>query len=246
MLEIFENLGGFYAVSLSCFKLFKAFAFETVLRHFNAMYQPEYAKVTDSKLIVDFMRKHSFATVISVGSEDGVQITHLPLLVDESLGGDKLVLWGHLARANNHWKNLKKCTAVFHGPHAYVSPSVYKDQKMNVPTWNYAVVHAECLGEIFEDGETNEEILKRTVDHFEKDRKIKWAYQVPEEYRQRLVKGVVGFRFEVIELSAKFKMSQNRSPEDYLGALDYFKSLSDPNSREIVELMEKTRPSSKA
>jgi transcriptional regulator len=30
---------------------------------------------------------------------------------------------------------------MFHGPHAYVSPSWYADPQ-SVPTWNYAVVHA--------------------------------------------------------------------------------------------------------
>ena len=40
--------------------------------------------------------------------------------------------------------------ALFHGPHAYVSPSWYGVHP-SVPTWNYAVVHARGRARLIED-----------------------------------------------------------------------------------------------
>ena len=45
---------------------------------------------------------------------------------------------------NPHWQHAEaaQSIAIFHGPHAYVSPSWYAEPAAGVPTWNYAVVHA--------------------------------------------------------------------------------------------------------
>ena len=52
-------------------------------------------------------------------------------------------LIGHMARANAHWQVAadQRVLAIFHGPHAYVSPGWIEAQNV-VPTWNYVTVHA--------------------------------------------------------------------------------------------------------
>jgi transcriptional regulator len=57
--------------------------------------------------------------------------------------GDAITIQGHLARTNPQWRSLttQSALAVFTGPHAYVSPSLY-DRRESVPTWNYLAVHA--------------------------------------------------------------------------------------------------------
>jgi transcriptional regulator len=53
---------------------------------------------------------------------DEPAITHAPLQFERS----RNVLVGHMARANPHAKALvdgATVTAIFHGPHVYVSPS---------------------------------------------------------------------------------------------------------------------------
>ena len=104
------------------------------------MYIPEFNRQEDRAATLAFMRANPFAILVS--SVDGVPFaTHLPVLVDET--GDQIVIRGHMARANAHWKSMKEdeeSLVIFHGPHAYISPSLYEIRE-SVPTWNYAAVH---------------------------------------------------------------------------------------------------------
>src|SRR5688572_10684369 len=79
-----------------------------------------------------------FATVLTADSS-GLKISHVPLVL-EKRGGDWILI-GHLARANEHWGALEgaECTAIFHGPHAYITPLWY--EQCDVPTWNYVTAH---------------------------------------------------------------------------------------------------------
>jgi transcriptional regulator len=82
--------------------------------------------------MMKFMTEFPFATLISVRNGDSV-ISHLPLTPIKADG--KTILIGHLARANDHWKILSQqsSTAIFHGPHTYITPKWYKDD--DIPTW---------------------------------------------------------------------------------------------------------------
>ena len=87
-----------------------------------------------------FMRANPFAILVST-TDDSPFATHLPVFVQQE--GDHLVIRGHVAKANPHWRHLEQqsaCLTIFHGPHAYVSASNYVTRE-NVPTWNYGAVH---------------------------------------------------------------------------------------------------------
>ena len=88
------------------------------------------------------IRDYPFATLVTARAPEP-QISHLPLLF-HSAPEPNGVLIGHMARANPHWRQFADgpTMALFHGPHAYVSPSWYAEPEKAVPTWNYAVVHA--------------------------------------------------------------------------------------------------------
>ena len=101
------------------------------------MYLPAMFAATDRRELLAHAHAHPFATVTSCLDGD-LAVGHLPLLVD----GDRGVLRGHLARENPQYRHFAEgapVVAVFHGPHGYVSPSVYGGP--GVPTWNYVVVH---------------------------------------------------------------------------------------------------------
>ena len=70
--------------------------------------------------------------------------THVPLLLDADRGAHGTLL-GHVAAENRHHEAFDGRTpalAIFHGPHAYVSPRWYAPGVPHVPTWNYVAVHA--------------------------------------------------------------------------------------------------------
>jgi transcriptional regulator len=226
-----------------------------------AMYSPPAFKLNDSEAAFELMRRHAFATVVTV--VDGAPfVSHLPVLVEREASSGELVLLGHLARANPHWRHFGAAGAasgaarssggtgtgsspdvsetlfIFHGPHTYVTPSWYADPD-NVPTWNYAVVHAYGMPELVDDYEGLHAILKRTVDELESREPRPWQLEsIPEEFKQDLARGIVGFRAKVVRLDAKFKLSQNRADADRLGVIEGLRGRTDDQSRGVLALME--------
>jgi transcriptional regulator len=98
------------------------------------MYIPSAFRVDDPAVVDEFIRRYSFATLVTAGEEPFV--THLPLLLDVGADGRRTLL-GHAARANPHWQldhARHASVAIFHGPHAYVSPSWYPSGSPAVPT----------------------------------------------------------------------------------------------------------------
>jgi transcriptional regulator len=178
------------------------------------IYLPEAFHETDREVLHALIDAWGFATLVSPDAKDPV-ITHLPLLLDRSHGVYGTLI-GHVARANPHWRTLQErpeALAVFHGPHAYVSPSWYGVHP-SVPTWNYAVVHAGGHARMVHEPHALERITRQLVQKFESPRVEPWRMQLPEDFQQRMLGGIVGFEIEIAQLSGKFKLSQNRSLDD--------------------------------
>lgn len=107
-----------------------------------------------------------------------------------------------------------ECLAIFHGPHSYVSPTWYVNSPA-VPTWNYAVVHAYGKLRFREDRPFIETLLGDMVRRYESKRTEPWRIEdQPSEFRDRMLAGIVGFEMPALKIEAKFKIGQNRRPED--------------------------------
>ncbi len=151
------------------------------------MYIPPSFLETDPTKLHDFIEQHSFATLIS--SHDGEPVaSHLPLLLDREAGPHGRLI-GHMARANSHWQMAgnQRALAIYHGPHAYVSPGWIAAQNV-VPTWNYVTVHAHGTLRLIEDRDRLRELLQRTVTLYDC-----WT-RTPEEKRVsvRFLESLVG------------------------------------------------------
>ena len=132
------------------------------------MYLPKHFEQHDRALTLEVMRAHSFATMVSVDDAGAPFATHLPIIVSEIGTGDaaKIVLEGHVAKPNPHWKYLAArpdVLVMFQGPNAYQSPRVYPDL-MRVPSWNYVAVHATGRARLIEDARGKDALLKRVND----------------------------------------------------------------------------------
>lgn len=175
------------------------------------MYIPNLFREDDADGLLDFMRKHAFATVVSVG--EGVPVaSHLPLTA--TLEDERVVLRGHFARANPQWRVVDKgeVLAIFTGPHAYVSPMHY-DKRESVPTWNYLAVHAYGRARVV-DGEADmEALLNELIAQHEPGYQSQWE-GLSERYRSGMMQGIVGFEVQVARLEGKVKLSQNKSLEE--------------------------------
>lgn len=199
------------------------------------MYLPAKFMPEDVARQIQLMRESPFATFITF-DEGRPHINHFPILTEKRDG--KIFLLGHMARSNPQWETFasSEVTVVFHGPHTYVTPSWYRDP-MNVPTWNYAVVHATGRGRALETFGEIEAILQKTVGEFERQEKEPWRYELPEEFRRRMVQAIVGFEIEVTQLEGKFKLSQNRTDRDRAGVLDGLATRRDEMSLKVLEMM---------
>src|SRR5687767_9073974 len=113
------------------------------------MYSPKYYQNTNLESIVDFMKRYSFATIVTV-KDNHQSATHLPFVIEQH--DDKIILSSHCSVANPQWKELTdhQVLVIFTEPHAYISPKNY-EKELNVPTWNYIAVHAYGKAQIKSD-----------------------------------------------------------------------------------------------
>ncbi len=198
------------------------------------MYIPKINLATDQTEIVKFMKRFSFATIIT--AKDNFPIaTHLPFLVTTK--DDSIVLTSHFAKANEQWKNIEnnKVLVIFSEPHAYISTKNY-DKELNVPTWNYISIHAYGQGKLITDVKNTFEVLEATVDNYETSYREKWD-SFPEEYKLKMSKGIVAFQIIVTDLQAKKKLSQNRTETEKQKIIETLSESNDTNEQLIAQYM---------
>ncbi|HEY3555513.1 MAG TPA: FMN-binding negative transcriptional regulator [Casimicrobiaceae bacterium] len=185
-----------------------------------SLYTPRHFAIGERAAIARLLHDHPFATLVTPGTGEA-QLSHLPLLFvpDREPHG---TLLGHMARANPHWEHARSAPslAIFQGPHAYASPSWYGEPAKAVPTWNYTAVHVSGTLEIIDDAVETRLILDALVQRFEGQREAPWQFAMPVRERDALVAAIVAFRMRIHEVTAKFKLSQNRPPADRVRVAD--------------------------
>ena len=85
---------------------------------------------------------------------------------------------------------------------------------MQVPTWNYAVVHVHGRAEIVADRAATLATLQKMVARFEGSRAAPWRLQLEGARLDAMVGAIVAFRVEIERIDAKFKLSQNKDEAD--------------------------------
>lgn len=174
----------------------------------NSLYMPPQFKSSEKAWALALMREHPLAQLISV-DQGAPFITPLPLRVLPD--AEELVLLGHCARANPHWRLLQqqpKAWAVFMGPQAYMSPSVYPDLT-RVPTWSYLSVHCTVQAALIDEPERKDALLKQIIADHEPAYAAQWR-SLGEDFQQKMLAGIVGFSLTVTELACKLKLNQHR------------------------------------
>jgi transcriptional regulator len=202
------------------------------------MYIPSFNSFTDGQEIIAFMQRYSFATIVT--SVDGLPVaTHLPFLVRQE--DDRLILRSHFAKANPQWRQVfdKTSLVIFTEPHAYISPSNYETETV-VPTWNYIAVHAYGQATLLDSIEQKADLLKHTIETFEAGYYQQWQ-RLPDDYKSRMMNGIVAFQIEVTDLQAKKKLSQNRSEIEKENIIHSLEQSEDTNEREIAAYMQKLK-----
>lgn len=200
------------------------------------MYTPRTFKVVDRPHFSELIDEYGFATLCTHTSE-GILATHLPLMLERRDEGDVLV--GHVARANPHWRHFTEgeSLAVFVGPHAYISPSWYTSAR-EVPTWNYAAVHAYGTPRIVE----HRGVLREQVEHltakYEHRFEEPWEMDNVAGLEDQLFRALVGFEMPISRWEGKWKFNQNRSRDDRIGVIAALQQSPDQLARAAAVVME--------
>lgn len=199
------------------------------------IYTPQPFTISDRELLFRVMRDNSFATLIAGSGEDPM-VAHLPVIVDPANN----LLHAHVARANPIWQQFApahKVLFIFHGPHHYISPNWYTVHP-SVPTWNYVVVHVSGVPTIIENRSAKEQMLGRLVDQHESVSTAPWRMDLPAEYLQKMIDGIVAFEVSIDQIQGKFKLSQNRPRVDQSNVIAALEEADNEAAARLAALME--------
>lgn len=195
------------------------------------MYTPAHFAETRPEALLRLLREHPLGMLVTHGPE-GLDADHLPFEFEPGAGGAPDRLIAHVARANPLWQRCPTGTpvmVVFRGPEAYVSPNWYPskhDAHRQVPTWNYAVVHAHGTLTVHDD----ERFVRRVVARLTRTHEARtheaggprpWKMgDAPADYLDAMLRQIVGIEVTLTALVGKVKASQNKAPADREGAAD--------------------------
>lgn len=206
------------------------------------MYLPPAFAETSVDRLHEAIRASGLATLVTL-TADGLLASHVPMLLDPSPAPYGTLL-GHFAVANPHAEPPQpgvEALAIFTGPGAYVSPGWYQTKNETgkvVPTWNYVAIHAYGKLEVFRDRESLREVVRRLTEKHEAGLPEPWSMDdAPAEFMESQLKGIVGFRLTITRLQGKWKMSQNRAPQDRAGVIRALSQSDDQVKQAVAKLV---------
>ncbi len=207
------------------------------------VYLPPLFTETRTEVLLTHIERHDFGLFVSHGAE-GLIASQIPFLVERR--DDGIYLLGHLASANPQGADLDgkhEALAIFAGPHAYVSPGWYGAGPA-VPTWNYATVHAYGPVRAIDDAVWLRDLVHRLSERHEAHEPARrWQMQdLPANYTDMMLRGIIGVEIRVERLEGKFKLSQNRPPADRPRIIAALEARDDPDSQAVARLMREREP----
>ena len=204
------------------------------------MYMPQAFEEKDPDIIFGLMSSLGVATVVSTGA-DGMIASHVPVEVDRD-AAEYGVIRCHFAKPNPQQALIAGGTEtlfIFQGPTAYVTPSWYKTKAENgkvVPTLNFAVVHAYGTGKAIEDPVAMRRHLTALTDGFEAKFPEPWKVtDAPDDFIERMMKGITVVEVALTRLEGKWKMSQNRPDADRRGVAEGYRNQGRIDMADLVE-----------
>lgn len=200
------------------------------------MYLPAHFDNQDRALAVDLMRAHPLATLISNDDAGFPFVSHLPLHLEQR--GDVLVLLGHCAKPNAHWRYLQarpRALVSFMGPQAYTSPRVYPDLA-RVPTWNYLAVSCTVEASLIEQPLEKDRLLKKLIGDHDRDYIPQWI-GLGTDFQHKMLAGIVAFELKVVEWQCKLKLNQHR-PESHARLREVY-GAGNEQARALVQWMDR-------
>jgi len=213
----------------------------------SPLYNPPMFRETRPEELGGLMAAHPLAVLVTISSQ-GLGASHLPLLFDAA-EGPLGVLRGHMARANQQWREYtaaSEALAIFSGPEHYISPNWYVSTKESgkvVPTWNYITVHVRGTLTFTTDAAWLLENVRALTNEHEKMMSKPWRVEdAPPEYIGKMLEAIVGVELAITAIEGKWKVSQNRALEDRISAVAGLESVATPEAVQMAQLVKQALP----
>ena len=185
------------------------------------MYTPASFREERLEVLHGLIAAHPLGALVRMDA-DGLCADHLPFEIatptPEAPFG---ILRAHVARANPLWRTAtgeQECMVIFQGPHAYITPAWYAEKQRSgkeVPTFNYAVVHAHGPLRAIDDAAWLLGLVERLTARHEAAQAMPWQVaDAPADYINKLLKAIVGIEIPLTRITGKWKLGQNRSVVD--------------------------------
>ncbi|MGD0507295.1 MAG: FMN-binding negative transcriptional regulator [Terriglobales bacterium] len=208
------------------------------------MYIPKANEENRVSVMRALMISQPLGTLVTLGSS-GLFASHIPMVLEDD-GSQFGMLKGHISRANRQWHDFVPAVdalAIFAGHQHYISPNWYpgkQEHGKEVPTWNYAVVHAYGPLKVIEDERWLLTFLNKLTDtHEAATSPVPWKVSdAPEDFIKSLLHGIIGLEIPIQRLEGKWKVSQNRTESERKGVVVGLSKLNTPESRAMKALVE--------
>ncbi len=182
----------------------------------------------------ELLGNHFFGQLMTCSNDQLIQ-TFVPFIVDK----ENNCLYGHIARQNKQVEALQVAddlSVTFLGEDAYISPGWYQSTEQ-VPTWNYQAVEIKGKATLLDNQGTYKVVDELSQIH-EAPFDEPWLInKVPAKKIQTMLKAIVGFKIDIVEINGQSKMSQNKSADDQLKVIAGLLSQHDIASHRAAENM---------
>lgn len=204
------------------------------------MYRPSAFAVDDISALHGVIRNRVFATIAAV-HDGSVAFAYAPVVLDAGTGARGGIRF-HLAAGNPLAKleDGARVSISMIAVDAYVSPDWYR-KLVTVPTWNYIAVEGDGLIR----RSSREELRKLVIDLSAGEEqkllpKTPWLIdKVPPGRIETMLNGIVGFSLPFDRLQGKFKLSQDKSGEDFDGVIAGLEARGEVASLTVAKEMRK-------
>lgn len=202
-------------------------------------------RMDDQSEMTAFIEARHFATLV-VSGEASPLAAHIPMILKRDADGAPATLEGHVARNNPLAIAAARgapALAIFAGPDAYVTPSLYMSKREHgkvVPTWNYMAVHIAGAIATFDDADALRQQVSQMTDTMEQPTAVPWKVtDAPDDYIAKMLNAIIGVRVTIAAIEGIAKLSQNRPEGDRAGVLNGFTYSHDHAARQLAAEMTK-------
>lgn len=205
------------------------------------MYVPKAFAVDDPAVAHDIIAACGLGVIAAVDGTRPV-VGYAPIALERTKGKLGAVSF-HLAKGNRLAEVLAQgadVTISVMAENAYISPDWYVSPDM-VPTWNYVAAEIEGRARLLSPEELSRQVDAVSAVHEARLLpKTPWtSAKMSAKRRTGLLTMLSGFEVEIVRLTAKRKLSQNRSDEDVAALVRGLEARGDAASLAIAALMKR-------